>query len=54
MGRQRNMSKTKEQEKEKELNETEASKLPDIEFNKTVIRMLRELSENFNKEIASI
>ena len=32
----------------------EASKLPDTKFIIVVIRMLRALSENFNKEIASI
>ena len=46
----------KEQEKtpEKELNEMEASNLPDTEFKKMVIRMLKELIENFNKARASI
>ena len=56
MGRQRNMHQMKEREKspEKEINEVEASNLPDIEFKKIVISMLKELSENYNKEIASI
>ena len=38
----------KEQEKspEKDLNETEASNLPDTESKTMVIRMLKELSEN--------
>ena len=56
MGRQRNMHQMKEQDKspEKEINEVEASNLRDIEFKKIVIRMLKELSENYNKEIASI
>ena len=41
----------KEQKKfpEKELNKMEASKLPDTEFKTTVIRMFKELSENFQK-----
>ena len=40
----------KEQEKspEKKLSEIEASKLPDTEFKAMVIRMLKELSENFH------
>ena len=39
----------KEQEfSQKELNEMEASKLPDIEVKTMVIRMLKELSENYN------
>ena len=40
----------KKQEKtpEKELNEMEASKLPDTEYQPMVIRMLKELRENFN------
>ena len=56
MGRQRNMHQMKEQDKspEKEINEVEASNLRDIEFKKIVIRMLKELSENYNKEIASM
>lgn len=53
------MSQVKEQDKtsEKELSKTEISKLPDIEFNITVIEMLTELgrgmdehSENSSKE----
>ena len=50
MGRQRNMSQMEEQEKslEKDLNEMEASKLPDAEFKTMDISMLDELSENFN------
>ena len=53
---QRNMFQKKEQEKpaEKELKEMEASIIPDIEFKTMVKRMLKELSENFNKETASI
>ena len=45
-------SRMKEQETspETELNEPEASNLP----NRLQIRMLKELSENFNKEISSI
>ena len=56
MERQRNTDQMKEKEKslEKELNELEANHLSDIEFQKMVIRMLKDLSENFNKEIASI
>ena len=34
--------------RKKELNEMEASKLPDTELKTMVIRMLKELSENFN------
>ena len=51
MGKQRTMPQIKEQEKspEKELNEMEESKLPDTEFKTMVIRMLKELSENFNQ-----
>ena len=53
----------KKQEKypEKELNEMEATKIPDIELKLMVIRMLQDirrrmddLSENLNKEIISI
>lgn len=42
------MSQMKERAKasEKELNETEASNLPDIVFKTMVIRMLKVLSEN--------
>ena len=49
--RQKNWSQIKEGDKspEKELNEIEASKLPDTEFKTMVIRMLKELSENFNQ-----
>ena len=50
MQRQRNMSQMKEQEKypERELNKMETRKLPDTEFKTMVIRMLKELNENFN------
>ena len=50
MRRQRNMAQMKEQIKtsEKELNEMEISNLSDVEFKTLVIRMLNELSENFN------
>ena len=50
------MSQMKEQKKspEKELNEMETSNLPGTEFKTLVIRLLKELSENFNKEIVSI
>ena len=46
----------KEQKKspEKELNEMETSNLPGTEFKTLVVRLLKELSENFNKEIISI
>ena len=56
MGKQRNMPQIKEQEKspEKELNEMEVIKLPHRQFKTMVIRMLNKLSENFNKETASI
>ena len=47
---QRNMAQMKEQNKtlEKELNKMETSNLLDGEFKTLVIRMLSELSENFN------
>ena len=50
------MAQMKEQIKtpEKELNKMETSNLLDAEFKTLVIRMLNELSENFNKEIVSI
>ena len=56
MGKQRNMPQIKEQEKspETELNEMEVIKLPHRQFKTMVIRMLNKLSENFNKETASI
>ena len=46
----------KEQDKttEKELNKMKASNLPDAKFTTPLIRMLKKLSENFNKEIVSI
>ena len=49
MGRQRNNPQMKEKEDspEKELNEIEASNVSDIEFKVMVIRMLKELSENY-------
>ena len=37
-----------EKSSEKELNEMEASKLPNTEFKIMVTRMLKELSENLN------
>ena len=48
--RQRNMAQMKEQIKtpEKELNEMEMSNLSDAQFKTLVIRMLKELSKNFN------
>ena len=36
------------------LNKMEVSNLPEIEFKKMIIRMLKKHSENFNKEIVSI
>ena len=33
----------------KELNEMEASKLSDVEFERMVIRMLKELTENYKE-----
>ena len=50
MRRQRNMFQMKEQNKTpgKVLNKMEISKLLDAEFKTLVIRMLKELSENFN------
>ena len=49
MGRQRNMAQMKEQIKTpEELNKMEISNLLDAEFKTLVIRMFKELSENFN------
>ena len=50
MRTQRNMVQMKEQIKtpEKELNKMETSNLSDAEFKTLVIRMLKELSEDFN------
>ena len=50
MKRQRNMAQLQEQKNtpEKELNKMETSNLLDEEFKTLVIRMLSELSENFN------
>ena len=51
MSRQRHMAQMKEQiktPKKKELNEMEISNLSDAEFKILVIRMLKELSEDFN------
>lgn len=39
----------KENFRKKKLNKMEASTLTDTEFKTVVIRMLKELSENFNK-----
>ena len=56
------MPQMKEQEiaPEKELNEMKLTKIPDVEFKITVIRMLKDLkgrmddlSENLNKEMVS-
>ena len=41
--------KKQEKSPEKELNEMKASKLPDTEFKAMVIRILKELGENFNR-----
>ena len=56
MLRQGNISQMKEQEKspDKELNEMEASNLPDAEFKTLVLRMFKELSETFNEEIGHV
>ena len=56
MGRQQYMPKIIIKQKqnkspEKELNEMEASNLPDTEFKKMVIRMLKEIGENFKEFI---
>ena len=50
MKRQRNRTQMKEQNKtpEKEFKKMEISNLPDAEFKTLVIRMLQELSEDFN------
>ena len=50
MRRQRNMAQMKEQIKtpEKKLNKMEISNLSDTEFKTTVIRMLKELSEDLS------
>ena len=50
MRRQRNpQSKGKEESPERVLSETEASNLSDIEFKVIIIRMLKELSENYKE-----
>ena len=59
MRTQRNMPQMKEQEEspEKELNEMEASNLSNIKVKKMVIRIFKELSENYNcmkKDIQTI
>ena len=50
MRRQRNMTQMKEQIKtpEKDLNKIKTSNLSDVEFKTLVIKMLRELNEDFN------
>ena len=50
MRRQRNMAQMKEQIKtpERQLNEIEISNLSEAEFKTLVLRMLKELSEDFN------
>ena len=49
--RQRNMAQMKEQIKtpEKEVNKMEIHNMSDAEFKTLVIRMLKELSEDFNR-----
>ena len=51
MGRKRNKPqlKGKKESPERVLDETEASKLSDIEFKTMVIRMVKELSENYKE-----
>ena len=51
MGRQRKNLQLKRMEDSpvKELNEMEASKLSDVEFERMVIRMLKELTENYKE-----
>ena len=49
MGRQRKNLESKGMEELKELNEMEASKLSDIEYNRMVIRMLKELTDNYKE-----
>ena len=51
MGTLRNnpQSKGKEESLERMLNEIEASQLSDIEFKAVVIRILNELTENYQK-----
>lgn len=48
MRRQRNISKTKQQDEtpDKGLNESEISNLPDKEFKLTVIKMLNEMGKS--------
>ena len=56
MGRKRNnpQSERKEESPERLLNKIEATKLSDIKFKIMVIRMLKELSENFKELQGSI
>ena len=51
LGKQRKNPQTKERAEspEKELNETKANNLLDIEFKVMVIRMLKELTDNYNE-----
>ena len=53
MKTQRNMAQMKEQIKtpEKEFNKVEMSNLSDAEFKTLVIRILKELSEDFTKDL---
>ena len=50
MGRQRNVSHMKEEERypQDEISEIETSNLLDTEFRKMVIRIPKELNENYN------
>ena len=48
------ISRKKKKNPQKTLNEIEASNLPEKKFKSLVIRMHKEFSENFNKEITSI
>ena len=51
MGRQRNIPQVKKQDKstEKELNEMQASNLPDTEFKMVVIKIFKELRRRINE-----
>ena len=52
--RNKNMLQMKEHEEfpEKDVNKMEVSNLPDMECKTMVIRLLKKLSENFNKKQA--
>lgn len=53
---QRNMGKIKEQNKipEKELNKTKTSNLLHVKFKTLVVRMFKDLSEDFNEKRRNI